>query len=311
MRNSPPVEMTAAERRQLTAVVLAGLTEDLNGQPDWTSQALIPAAATATVRAVVRAPGFVSGMAALESVYSQLHSQVTVKTFVDDGQQVPAKTIAAEITGPAAALLTGERTALNVIMHLSGIATLTSKFVAAIAGVKENRAVILDTRKTLPGWRHLEKFAVRCGGGCNHRLGLYDGVLIKDNHLAFWTETATRSYAEAAAVARQRSPQEMKIEIEVESFAGYQEAIGGNPDIILLDNMSTDEMTRVVADRDQWKLKILLEASGGVTLDTVAAIAKTGVDRISVGALTHSAPALDWSFDWGFSPRLVPGDVAG
>jgi nicotinate-nucleotide pyrophosphorylase (carboxylating) len=195
--------------------------------------------------------------------------------------------------GPLRSLLTGERTMLNFMTHLSGVATVTRQFVDAVQGT---RAKILDTRKTFPGWRLLEKYAVRCGGGTNHRIGLYDGVLIKDNHIAAWSESS--SIAAAVETARQSAPSGVSIEVEVDSIEQLKDAIHGHPDIVLLDNMDLDSLRASVAVRDRLAPKILLEASGGVTLATVTAIAQTGVERISVGALTHSAPALDLAFDW-------------
>ena len=177
--------------------------------------------------------------------------------------------------------------------HLSGIATLTRIYVDAVAGT---RARILDTRKTLPGWRLLEKYAVRCGGGTNHRMGLYDGVLIKDNHIAAWTESS--SIAEAVRTARAKSPKGVSIEVEVDTITQLQDALQGSPDIVLLDNMDVETLNEAVSVRNRLASGVLLEASGGVNLETVAGIARTGVERISIGALTHSAPALDLGFDW-------------
>ena len=182
---------------------------------------------------------------------------------------------------------------LNFMTHLSGIATLTKTFVDCVKGT---RARILDTRKTLPGWRLLQKYAVRCGGGLNHRMGLYDGVLIKDNHLAAWTESA--SIAEAVRSARSLSPAGISIEVEVDTLPQLRDALQGSPDIVLLDNMTVETLSEAVAIRDRVAPNVQLEASGGVNLGTVTAIAQTGVERISVGALTHSAPALDLGFDW-------------
>jgi nicotinate-nucleotide pyrophosphorylase (carboxylating) len=200
----------------------------------------------------------------------------------------------ATVTGPLDKLLIGERTMLNFLTHLSGIATLTRRFVDAVAGTK---AQILDTRKTLPGYRVLEKYAVRCGGGTNHRMGLYDGVLIKDNHLAAWTKS--ESIADAIRTARRKSPG-VSIEVEVDTLEQLREALKGQPEIVLLDNMTPARLREAVAIRDalNGQPQVLLEASGGVALETVREIALTGVERISIGALTHSAPALDLAFDW-------------
>jgi nicotinate-nucleotide pyrophosphorylase (carboxylating) len=192
--------------------------------------------------------------------------------------------------------LEGERTALNFLTHLSGVATLTRKFVDAVAGTK---AVIIDTRKTLPGWRRLEKYAVRCGGGTNHRMGLADGCLIKDNHLAAWRAAkANHTIAEAVNEARKHVPKNIPIEVEVDTFEQLTDALSGNPDIVLLDNMDAPALRECVKLRNRLANGVLLEASGGIRLANVAEIAASGVDRISVGGLTHSAPALDLAFDW-------------
>jgi nicotinate-nucleotide pyrophosphorylase (carboxylating) len=192
-------------------------------------------------------------------------------------------------------LLMMERTALNFLQRLSGIATLTARFVAEVAGTK---AVILDTRKTTPGWRALEKYAVRCGGGTNHRFGLYDAVLIKDNHLA-WLAEGGDPIGRAVAAARAGAPKGNKfIEVEVDTLEQLDRALEVGPDIILVDNLGPEKLAEAVRRRDAKAPGILLEASGGVTLETVRGLALTGVDRISVGALTHSAPALDIGLDF-------------
>jgi nicotinate-nucleotide pyrophosphorylase (carboxylating) len=191
-------------------------------------------------------------------------------------------------------ILVAERTALNFLQRLSGIATLTARYAERIVGTP---AVLLDTRKTTPGWRLLEKYAVRCGGGTNHRLGLYDGVLIKDNHLAALRH-GTQGVAEAVAAARSQYGQRVPIEVEVDTLEQLDVALTAGPDIILLDNMGPERLRQAIARRDALAPSIRLEASGGVNLDTIAAIAATGIDRISVGALTHSAIALDIGLDY-------------
>jgi nicotinate-nucleotide pyrophosphorylase (carboxylating) len=203
----------------------------------------------------------------------------------------------AVVSGPARSLLTGERLALNLLGRMSGIATLTRQYVDAIAGTS---AGIFDTRKTTPGWRLLEKYAVACGGGRNHRIGLYDAVLIKDNHLAFGTADGSGHYTPAQAVVRARAaaPAGTVIEVEVDTLVQFDEVLPAGPDIVLLDNMSLDQLCTAVARRNAGFPKIELEASGGVNLTTVAGIAATGVERISVGALTHSAVVLDIGLDW-------------
>ncbi|MCS7047311.1 MAG: carboxylating nicotinate-nucleotide diphosphorylase, partial [Gemmataceae bacterium] len=199
----------------------------------------------------------------------------------------------ATISGRMRSLLAAERTALNFLQHLSGIATLTRRYVEAVAGLPVR---ILDTRKTLPGWRLLEKYAVRQGGGDNHRRGLYDAILIKDNHLAALHRSANP--VAAAVLAAQEKCPDLPVEVEVDSLAQLPQALACRPAIVLLDNMSLEQLREAVQRRNRQAPDVLLEASGGVTLQTVRAIAETGVDRISVGALTHSAPALDISLEY-------------
>jgi nicotinate-nucleotide pyrophosphorylase (carboxylating) len=213
-----------------------------------------------------------------------------------DGDRLAPGQCLARLAGPVRALLIAERTLLNLLMHLSGVATLTSQFVDAVGDIQ---VAVLDTRKTLPGWRVLEKYAVHCGGGVNHRMGLYDGVLIKDNHLASAADSH-RSIADSIAAARAFAPTGIPIEVEVDTLDQLREALAAQADIVLLDNMTPDQLREAVAMRDATasSKSIRLEASGGVNLDTIRAIAESGVDRISIGALTHSAPALDIGFDW-------------
>jgi nicotinate-nucleotide pyrophosphorylase (carboxylating) len=230
----------------------------------------------------------------VRAVFGQLDARVRFAARVADGDPVEARTVVAEISGPGRAVLTGERVALNFLQRMSGIATLTRRFVEATRGT---RAVILDTRKTAPGLRALDKWAVRLGGGHNHRMGLYDMVLIKDNHIA-----AVGSITEAVARVRAGDTHRRPIEVEVTTLAGLAEALVLGVDRVMLDNMGPGEMreaVRITAGR------VPLEASGGVRLDTVAAIAATGVDLISTGAITHSISALDISLD--LDPATVPG----
>jgi nicotinate-nucleotide pyrophosphorylase (carboxylating) len=220
---------------------------------------------------------------------------VRVEVLVPDGSVLQPGQVVAHLSGPLRALLTGERTALNFLLRLSGVATLTSQYVAQVAGT---RAGVYDTRKTFPGWRLLDKYAVRAGGGRNHRMGLYDQVLIKDNHLAGW-QTLPGEHSLPGAVRRCRElyPQ-LVVEIEVDTLTQLQQVLPARPDIVLLDNMSPQQLAEGVALRDRLAPAVELEASGGVSLRTVGAIAQTGVERISVGGLTHSARALDLAFDW-------------
>ena len=266
------------------------LAEDIGGG-DVTSEALVDENAGA--RAVILAKGdaVLSGLGVSERVFQLLDPAVTIKRLAADGEpMVPGRRIL-EIQGRARALLAAERTALNFLQRMSGIATLTRQFVRRTAA---HKVQILDTRKTTPGLRCLEKYAVLCGGGTNHRYGLNDRILIKDNHRQFWTAPGGRSLADAVRTARQRFPDRV-LEIEVDSEAELAEVLPAGPDWVLLDNMTPDELQRCVK-RAAGCCK--LEASGGVTLDTARAIAATGVDAISVGALTHSAPAADFSLEF-------------
>ncbi len=283
-----PIERHAAQ----TLITLA-LMEDLGDRGDLTCQALIPPSRRAEVNVVSRKPGVLAGSPIGRMVFTQLDRDIEWTASKSDGDRLQPGDVVATVSGPLNALLVGERTMLNFMTHLSGIATLTAKFVERIAGT---RAVILDTRKTLPGYRRLAKYAVRCGGGTNHRMGLFDGVLIKDNHLAAWTANA--SIAAAVKTAREKSPAGVSIEVEVDTLDQLRDALQGQPDIVLLDNMPPAMMREAVTIRDAVGQGVLLEASGGVTLETVRGIAETGVERISIGGLTHSAPALDLAFDW-------------
>ena len=239
----------------------------------------------------------ISGLPIVPLVFAEVDAGIRVELRAKDGDRVERGSVVAVLTGATRSLLIGERTSLNFLTHLSGVASLTRKFVDLAHGTKAN---VLDTRKTLPGWRALEKYAVRCGGGVNHRMGLYDGVLIKDNHLAAWVGLENRpTLREAVAQARKASPKDVSIEVEVDSLAQLRDVLKAKPDIVLLDNMTPATMQEAIAIRDLAAPGVVLEASGGVTLETMAVIAATGVDRISIGALTHSAPALDLAFDWG------------
>lgn len=274
----------AAELEELVARALA---EDL-GEADVTSEATVPEEATARARIVQKEPGVVFGLAVVAEAMRQCGVE-HVDNLVVEGQwreEVPAEVLLA--SGPARALLAAERTAINFLGHLSGIATLTARYAEAVVGTG---ATILDTRKTTPGLRRLEKAAVAAGGGINHRLGLYDAILIKENHIA-----AAGGLAKAVYAARTAQP-EMAIEVEVRDLDEAAYALGTGVDRLLLDNMSPASMREAAALRDQTtgEAAVSLEASGGVTLENVREIAETGVEFISVGALTHSAPTLDFS----------------
>lgn len=284
---------TKSERRAAERLIEWALEEDLDQAGDLTCQALIRPEEQATVLVVARRPGVLAGVPVARMVFERIDPAVRWETRVEDGTRLAPGTVVASVSGPLRSLLMGERTALNFLTALSGVATLTRRFVDAVQGT---RAKILDTRKTWPGWRALQKYAVRAGGGTNQRLGLYDGILIKDNHLAAWTESA--SIADAIRAARKSAPPGVTVEVEVDTLDQLRDALAGRPDIVLLDNMDPPTLRQAVQLRDQLAPDVLLEASGGVTLDTIAAIAQTGVERISIGALTHSAPALDLAFDW-------------
>jgi nicotinate-nucleotide pyrophosphorylase (carboxylating) len=267
----------------LDRVVRASLAEDL-GSGDVTTDATVDEGATGTAVLVTRTPGVVAGLDAVDAVFRVLDPDVDVERLAEDGDVLPGPAQVARVSGSLRAILTGERTALNLLGRLSGIATATRRYVDAVEGTG---VAILDTRKTTPGLRALEKHAVAAGGGRNHRFGLDDGVLVKDNHLA-----ATGSIR--AAVERLRIVTDLPVEVECDTLEQLRDALAAGADAILLDNMSLDELRQAVALTDG---RARLEASGGVTLETVRAIAETGVDEISVGALTHSAPALDVSLE--------------
>lgn len=279
------------------AITLArmSLHEDLRDVGDVTCLSTIPAELQATVQIVSRESGVVSGLPLIPIVFHELGSEVEADIPVQDGDRIQRGTILARLSGPVRALLTGERTILNFMTHLSGIASRTALFVDAIAGT---RACILDTRKTLPGYRALQKYAVRCGGGRNHRMGLYDGVLIKDNHLAARGDSACASAVADARRYMIASGRNTSIEIEVDTLEQLLDALNEKPEIVLLDNMPPDQLRKAVALRDLHGPSTLLEASGGITLQSVRGVAETGVERISVGGLTHSSPSLDLGFDW-------------
>ena len=278
-----------------TTLTRMSLTEDLRDVGDVTCLSTIPPDLQATVQIVSRESGIVCGLPLIPIAFRELGSDVQAAVPIQDGDRIHRGTVLASLTGPVRALLTGERTILNFMTHLSGVASRTALFVEAISGTK---ACILDTRKTLPGYRALQKYAVRCGGGTNHRMGLYDGVLIKDNHLAARGESACASAVANARRYMIESGRNTSIEIEVDTLEQLLDALKEKPEIVLLDNMSPDQLREAVALRDQYGPTTLLEASGGITLQTVRSVAETGVERISIGGLTHSSPALDLGFDW-------------
>jgi nicotinate-nucleotide pyrophosphorylase (carboxylating) len=263
------------------------LQEDL-GRGDITTQSTVMRSQSAKGRFIAKEAMVVCGLEAAEAVFSTLDSQQQIEAFVADGDEVEAGKVIARTTGFADVLLGGERVALNLMQRLSGIATLTRLFVRAIEGT---RAQIVDTRKTTPGLRMLEKYAVLTGGARNHRFGLDDGVLIKDNHIALAGGVAT-----AVERAREAVGHLHKIEVEVSKESDLREALEAGADVLLLDNRTPEETRQMVELARQISPNVLLESSGGITLESVRAFAEAGVDLISVGALTHSARALDISF---------------
>ena len=267
--------------------VEATLAEDLGLAGDITTDPIIAADAQGEAAIVAREPGVIAGLDLAEAAFKTLDPEARFTRVVNDGGKVETCDIIAKVMGRTRALLTAERTALNFFCHLSGIATLTSAYVAKVQGTT---ARIACTRKTTPGLRAFEKFAVRCGGGVNHRFGLYDAVLVKDNHIA-----AAGGIEAALRLLRARSSHLVKIEVEVDTLAQLEEALRFEVDAVLLDNMDTATLKKAVGLTNG---RALMEASGGVSLETVAGIAATGVDLISVGALTHSPRSLDSSLDW-------------
>jgi nicotinate-nucleotide pyrophosphorylase (carboxylating) len=270
----------------IAPVVRLALAEDLGRAGDVTAQACIDADAVLRARFVARKPGVVAGLDCARLAILELDPGAAFVFLAADGQAVAAGQAAAKVEANARALLSAERTALNLLGRLSGVATLTRAYVDAVAGTQ---ARIADTRKTTPGLRHLEKYAVRCGGGVNHRFGLDDAILIKDNHIA-----ACGGVGEAVRRARAAAGHLTKVEVEVDGLDQLEEALAHGPDVVMLDNFSLADLRRAVA---RTAGRAVLEASGGVSLETVAAIAATGVDVISVGALTHSASVLDIGLD--------------
>ena len=292
--------ITQAFREDIGAAELAEGT-------DCTTAALVPATAAAAAAFVSRAAGVVCGVSVCELIIQQVAPRLQLRIEVTDGQAVSPQQVIATLHGPAQDILTVERTCLNFLGRLSGISSLTHEYVRRVAGT---RAEVLDTRKTTPAWRRLEKWAVTCGGGQNHRLGLYDAIMIKDNHLAFFRsqvadlEQVIPSAIESVRhwirqnVNRLPHGEQTVVQLEVDTLQQLQIGLGADCDMILLDNMTPEQLVEAVRLRDQIAPQILLEASGGVNLETIASIAQTGVERISVGALTHSAVNFDIGLDW-------------
>ena len=280
----------------------AWLEEDLGHECDWTSVGLIPACKRSELDVVARSGGVIAGIKAAEVVVAASGGGLHWESVVGDGGRVTPGTVVARISGPTRSILTAERVVLNVLGRMSGVASATRLLVDAVTGTN---CRIYDTRKTVPGWRLLDKYAVRLGGGWNHRLGLYDAILIKDNHLAALAEEGVGP-AEAVRRARgfvQRAfpssrSEHMVVEIEIDSLDALEGVLDAGPDVVLLDNMAVEQIAEAVAIRDRRGSSTALEASGGIRPETVGAIARTGVDRASTGWPTHHAPWLDVALDW-------------
>lgn len=288
MTATPP--LPRLPRPLVIRAVSEALAEDLGLAGDVTTDATIAPDAIANAAFVARGPGIISGLDVAAASFGAIDPAVTFLAEVADGQRVSPKTVIARVSGNARAILTGERVALNFLGRMCGIATLTRQYVDAVAGTK---ARIADTRKTTPGLRAFEKYAVRCGGGQNHRTGLFDAILIKDNHIM-----AAGGIAKAIEAARRHAGHMMKLEVEVDTLEQLEDALKYDIDAVLLDNMTPQMLATAVKMAAG---RVTTEASGGVNLSTVRAIAESGVDMISVGALTHSAPVLDLGLDFDLS----------
>jgi nicotinate-nucleotide pyrophosphorylase (carboxylating) len=341
-RDFQQIDWNQQVEQDCRALVGLAIREDLAGEQDWTTQALVPADVKGHADIVSRQAGIVAGIPALVAALDEMQARVTLTPAVREGQAIASDTVVASLSGYVQDLLTSERILLNLLGRLMGIATLAHQYVEAVAGTN---ARVYDTRKTTPGWRRLEKYAVRCGGACNHRTGLFDAVLIKDNHLAQlglsqlglselgFSELGLSelglselglsdlnthgpdangpdalSNNPAAAVQRAREflvadssaqrPNGCLIEVEVDTIAQLTAVLSARPDIVLLDNMSVDVLREAVDLRNSLAPQVQLEASGGISLQRIHEVAATGVERISVGALTHSASSLDVGLDW-------------
>jgi len=275
---------------EIAKAVQAALAEDV-GTGDATTLALVPPEDMEKAVMAARVPLTVAGLAFALETYKQIDPSVKITLLCKDGDRLKAGDLLMRIEGPAGALLTAERVSLNFIQRLSGVATMASRFADEVSGLK---AKVLDTRKTTPGWRRFEKYAVACGGATNHRTGLFDMILIKDNHLAALRNAKPNAVAAAVERARKAYPL-LKVEVEADNLTQVAQAADAGADIILLDNMTNEQMSEAVSIV---KGRCLLEASGGVNLKTIRSKAETGVDFVSVGALTHSAPAVDIGLDF-------------
>lgn len=310
--HTPTIPFDEATRDDTNKLISLALIEDLGSerpksQNDITTASVVPEHVKGQAKFVSREAGVLCGIRVVELILSHVNTDLRMETFIEDGNELKRGDTIAHLRGNAQDILIAERTCLNFLGRLSGISTLTHRFLQQTKGTK---ARILDTRKTTPGWRRLEKYAVRCGGGTNHRMGLFDAVLIKDNHLAMLDLLNEKPMDEIpSSIDRARNwimahanqlpeGQNTIVQIEVDRLDQFEKAMDSHPDIILLDNMSNAELSEAVMLRDRKNKSVQLEASGGVNLDTIGAIARTGVDRISVGALTHSAVNFDIGLDW-------------
>ena len=292
--NTAPAFPAARTWKPLLDLALA---EDI-GRGDLTTPLVIPPSQVGIVVLEAREPLVLCGLEIAAAVFRKVDSDLSLDRPCVDGERKAAGVTLLEIAGPIASILAAERTALNFLARMTGVATFTRRFVDAVAGTG---AQIVDTRKTLPGWRALDKYAAAVGGALNHRMGLFDGILLKDNHIA-----AAGGMAVAVKTAMARAPAGQRVQVEVESLRDAEIAVGGGADFLLLDNISTAEMRTIVSELGE---RATLEASGGVTLENVRSIAETGVHRISIGALTHSARAVDVALEI-LEGRTAPGGVA-
>ena len=307
-----PYELDQQTTDDSLKLIEMALAEDigasnLNDGVCCTTDAVVPKQSLARAAFVARDTGIVCGLEIVKIIISKFANELELKCLLNDGDHVQPQQTIAVLTGPAHRILVCERTCLNFMCRLSGISTLTQEYVSRIEGTQ---AHVLDTRKTTPGWRRLEKYAVQCGGGSNHRMGLYDAVMIKDNHLAFYrslVEDSEKTIPQALELARNwiaenadslPNGEKTIIQLEVDNLDQFAIALTAGPDIVLLDNMTIAQLTTAIQMRNDVNMEILLEASGGVNLDTIGKIAQTGVERISVGALTHSALNFDIGLDW-------------
>jgi nicotinate-nucleotide pyrophosphorylase (carboxylating) len=302
-REFQQVDWTPSIEDDLRQIIRLAVREDLGRYHDWTTVALVESDVQGRAAVVARQAGVMAGLRAMPAVIDEMHAAIEVNLLANDGDEVAGGTVVAELAGNARDMLTCERPLLNLVGRLSGIATLTREYVKRIDGTP---ARIYDTRKTVPGWRRLEKYAVRCGGGSNHRTGLFDAILIKDNHLALFGREKKGSPAQAVIAAKQflaamdpeLVPPNMLVEVEIEQIKDLEAVLRAGPDIVLLDNMRPEQLQAAVALRNRIAPGIELEASGGVSLETVREIAQTGVARVSAGGLTHGAWWLDVALDW-------------